>query len=193
MRSLNQLCLPPKNMRLVKIVFSIVDFTAVSTINEHSGIVAAHTFSEDTERHHPWRLSWFSWFSEGEETFGSNRYIISWDDIMDEDDKLSPEIWHFWVGRIKGPIHVQYSQNAEWCIWPDESSKIGVFVIVFADYPGNATWFSLGQQQRHRLIIAGDLRPSWARCGSPLCQCWPGSKHAELAKISALRVCLART
>jgi hypothetical protein len=34
---------------------------------------------------------------------------------------------------------------------------------VFADCPGNATRLSSGQQRRHHQIIAGILRPPWAR------------------------------
>jgi len=30
--------------------------------------------------------------SEGEETFGSNRLIVSWDKVMDGDENSSPEI-----------------------------------------------------------------------------------------------------
>ena len=101
---------------------------------------------------------------------------------MDKDDNSSPEIWHFWVGQIQGLIQVKTPQKAEWWIWPDKSSKIDVFVIVFTDYPGNASRLLLGQQWQHHLIIVGDLRPPWAWCGPPLCHGWPDSKHAGIGE-----------
>ena len=97
---------------------------------------------------------------------------------MDKDENLSHEIWHSWVGRIKGLILIKAPQNAK----PDESSKIDAFVVVFADCPGNATWLSLGQQWRYRQIITWNLRPPWARGCPSLHDGWPSSKHAGIGE-----------
>ena len=68
-----------------------------------------------------------------------------------------------------GPILVKAPQNDERYIRPNETSKINVFIVVFADCPDNATQLLLGQQWRHSQIIEWNLCLPWARGGPPLC------------------------